>query len=119
MVYRMTNANRISSESGVLTATIPISTKPTGAEEIPTGGATKGSYSLPDAFTGATVTIGYSNDGSNFTTVPALTDENNPETVAADGTYPLPSRGFSAKYLQISSASNEAAARTITVYLKG
>ena len=78
-----------------------------------------GSYQLPSAFTGATVTINFSNDGSNWTAVPTLTHESNPETVSADGTYLLPSLAAGALAVQIVSASAEGAARTIKIYLKG
>jgi hypothetical protein len=98
------------------TAIIPINTKPSQAME--TAGAEAGSFQVPATITGATIAVEISNDGTNFTEVVEEGAEANPITVAANGIYVLPIKTFSAKYFRLTSASNEAAARSLSVYLR-
>lgn len=77
-----------------------------------------GCFQIPAAFTGATVTVKGSLDGTTFTTI-LPTNSDNTQTVAANGTYQLPLNAVNFPYLQLVSASNEAAARTINIFLRG
>lgn len=97
--------------------TVVIASGSTSAS-FPLGGYAWGSVQLPAAFTGTALTFNYSHDGSNWTAVPVEGNEVNPETVTANGTYRIPAYAFAAKYCQIVSGSSEAAARTITVFLR-
>lgn len=97
-------------------AVIPISTKPTGNIEL--AGMAAGCFQVPAAFTGPTIEVKFSIDGVTFTTVQEEGNETNPITVAAGGTYAIPRQTFGGKYMQLASASNEAAARTIAIYLR-
>lgn len=79
-----------------------------------------GSIQVPGAITGASYTLTVSNDGVTYsglrvaagTAVAAV-------NWAADNMLPLPDSLFSFKWAKIVSASNEAAARSLTVFLKG
>lgn len=99
--------------------TCTIANGQTQSTPIPTDGFITGTFSIPAAFTGTAITVKYGNvkDGT-FTTVPAQGDEENPITVATNGTYYLPVLTCSAKYFVLTSGSAEGAARTISVYLK-
>lgn len=83
-----------------------------------TGQATRGSFQIPSAFTGANVTVQVSHDGTNFVNCPVEGNEANPITVAASGTYAFPVKVFNFKYVRLRSASAEAAARTISVFTR-
>lgn len=103
--------------AGDKTATIAITAQ--ASDSVATGPAAWGSYLIPSAFTGANVTIQVSNDGTNWSTSPALPHESVPEVVVVDGNYTIPGLAFAFKFFRFYSASAEAAARTITVYMKG
>ena len=77
-----------------------------------------GSYQIPAAFTGTTITVQYSVDGSNWTTVPTEGSETNPQTVTTNGTYRLPVMTFAAKFMRLVSGTAEGAARTVKLYLR-
>ena len=77
-----------------------------------------GCFQIPSAFTGATVTVKGSLDGVTFTTI-LPTNSDNGQSVAANGTYQLPVNAVNFPFLQLVSASNEAAARTIPIFLRG
>ncbi len=79
-----------------------------------------GSIQLPSAITGTTLSFGFSNDGSNFTTVPAEGNEANPVAtgdVVASSTHALPYKTFSAKHCRINMAT-QTADRVIKVFLR-
>lgn len=79
-----------------------------------------GSYQMPAAITGTEVTVEFSNDKTNPTTVPEASSlETNPATVAANGTYLLPAMTFAAKYFRLKFTTTQAAARTIRLFMKG
>lgn len=97
--------------------TIPSGEATSGA--IPTGGRVILGLVMPAAFTGASITFTVSHDG---TTYQALYDESNTQvsvTVAASRSYQLPDALAAWPYFKIVSASNEGAARTLYVVMKG
>lgn len=96
--------------------TIAIST--TASVAFGTGQATRGSFQIPSAFTGSTVTFRVSNDGVTFTNCPVEGNESVTPTVAASGTYSFPVKFFNFRYGQLVSGSSEAAARTISCFLR-
>lgn len=98
-------------------ATATIAASGTDSTVIPLGQFNAGSVQLPSAITGEDLTFNYSHDKTNWTAVPALTDESNPATVAANGTYVIPAMAFRAPYLQLV-MDEQAAARTITIFLR-
>jgi hypothetical protein len=95
--------------------TIASGTKPSTA--FGTGQGRLGSFQL-GAFTGASVTVKVSNDGSNWTTCPTVSGESNPITVSANGAYALPEKVFNFQFGQLVSASNEAEAREIAIFTR-
>ena len=97
---------------------ITIASGSTASAAFGTGQATRGSFQIPSAFTGATVTFKVSNDGTTFTNCPVEGNESVTPTVAANGTYSFPEKFFSFRYGQLVSASAEAAARTIPCFLR-
>lgn len=97
------------------TAVIPISTS--NSQAIPLGGAERGCFQMPAAFTGTTVDVQISIDGTNFTTAVEEGAETNPITIAVNGTYALPIKTFSGKYFRLVSNGTEAAARSIAIYM--
>ncbi len=101
--------------SGVQTVTIAVDGT---TVSFGTGLAAWGAVQMPSAITGTSLTVNYSNDNSNWTAVPTEGSETNPITVEADGTYRLPSWAFSAQYIQLKMDA-QAAARTLTLFLKG
>jgi hypothetical protein len=98
------------------TAIIPINTAITNDIEL--CGAVDGCFQIPAAFTGATVAVKISIDGVTYTEVVEEGAEANPITVSAGGTYAIPKKAFAAKFMQLLSASNEAAARSILIFLR-
>lgn len=78
-----------------------------------------GQFTIPSAFTGATVTFQCSVDGSTYTTLNDSSNATISYTVTASRTYPLPDELSGAHYFRIVSASAEGAARTILLSLKG
>lgn len=103
-------------EVGVKTATIAVNTSTSSTLSI--GGARRGTFQLPTAFTGANVAVQFSIDGSVFTAVPPMTWESNPQNVAANGTYSIPAKAFDAKFMQLVSGGTENAARSIPVFFR-
>jgi len=100
--------------------TLTVAASGTTSEWFASGPWIFGSYQLPSAITGTELTVEYSNDGTNPTTVPAAsTEEDNPATVAANGTYILPAMTFAAKYFRLKFTTSQAAARTIRLFMKG
>jgi len=97
--------------------TIAISTTTSGALTIKEYG--RGGFTIPAAFTGATVTFHVSDDG---TTYAAVRDDAGSAvaavTVAASGIYNFPDAVFKHAFVKIVSASSEAAARTIKCFIK-
>ena len=100
------------------TCTIAIST--TTSDAVAIAEFNKGSFHAPAALTGANFTVHVSNDGTNYNAlqnaagtaiavIPATTNEANM----------LPAETFNFKFMKLVSASSEAAARTITIFLKG
>jgi len=94
------------------TTTRVIANGSTSTETINVAQFTSGSFSIPSAFTGATVQVQYSNNGLNWTNVESAI------SVAADNTYSLPGEAFDAQFVRLVSASSEAAERTITLGLR-
>jgi hypothetical protein len=102
----------------VETVTIANGAATSGAFRV--GEYNKGSIQVPAAITGASYTLTVSNDGVTYsglrvaagTAVAAV-------SWAADNMLPLPAEVFSFKWAKIVSASNEAAARSFSVLLKG
>jgi len=92
------------------TVTIPNGTTPTNSFRI--GSAEQGSFSTPAAITGATLQQQFSNNGTNWTAVGSAV------SVTANNTYPMHVDMFKARFGRLVSASNEAAARVITLSLK-
>ena len=97
---------------------ITIALGETASVAFGTGQATRGSFQIPSDFTGATVTFRVSNDGTTFTDCPVEGNESVSPTVAANGTYSFPVKFFSFRYGQLVSGSAEAAARTISCFLR-
>ena len=106
----------MANSSGLLTVTIANGAATSSVFSL--GIRQWGSFQIPDAFTGATVTVKGSIDGTNFTTILA-TNSDNAQSVAANGTYQLPLNAVNFPFLQLVSASNEGAARTINIFLRG
>jgi hypothetical protein len=117
MTQKMVLGQPVCTDSGVETATIAAAG--TDSTAVNASKASLGAIQIPAAFTGATVEVQYSNDGSNWTAVPALIHESNPFAVAANGTYYIPALAFNARYIRFVSAGAEAAERSITVFLRG
>mgnify|MGYP001580630546 CR=1 FL=1 len=88
------------------------------SNDIELSGAVAGVIQMPAAFTGTTVEIKFSIDGATFTTVVEEANEVNPITFAASGTYAIPIKAFSGKYMQLLSNGTEAEARTFPVFLR-
>ena len=85
-----------------------------------TSGLGRGSFQLPDAFTGTEVTVQVSNDDqapSNWSSVPVEGNEANPITVSADGAYALPMKTGFFKWFRLLSGSSEGAERTIRIFV--
>lgn len=83
-----------------------------------TGQATRGSFHIPSAFTGANVTVQVGNDITDFVSCPVEGNEANPITVAVNGTYAFPIKTFNYRYVRLRSASAEGAARTIPCFTR-
>ena len=102
-------------------ASITIANGVTASSTFQTGQATRGSFQLPSAFTltAATITVNVSNDGTTWTACPVEGNEANPITgVVVGGTYSLPVKSFSFRYLQLVAGTAQAAARTITFFTR-
>ena len=100
---------------------VAIANGATAASAYETKGATRGSFQLPAAFTltAATITVNVSNDGSTWTACPVEGNEANPITgVVVGGTYSLPVKAFSFRYLQLVAGTAQTAARTITFFTR-
>lgn len=110
----MTSPIRRSADSAELT--IPASAQ--ASDSLETDRVAWGAYQIPSAFTGSTVTVEWSNDGTNWSTVTTSSGESNPQTVSTNGTYALPVLTAAARYFRLKSGSSEAAARTIKLHLK-
>ena len=89
----------------------------TDSNDIPLDGAVAGCFQIPAAFDGTTITVKISIDGVNYTEVVEEAGETNPITVATSGTYALPIKTFSGKYMQLV-ADAQTADRTIPVTLR-
>lgn len=99
-----------------IAVTIPNNTA--ASTTIPYSGYRSGILVIPGTFTGASVSFKVSQDGVTFN---ALYNDSNTLisiTVGTDRAYRFPVEALGASYLQIVSASNEGAARTILVTLK-
>lgn len=96
----------------IQTRTVVIASAATQSEAFVAGMATEGSFSIPAAFTGATVQPQFSNDATNWTAVGSAI------SVTANNTYAIPAGVFAARYGRLVSASSEAAERTITLGLR-
>jgi hypothetical protein len=96
----------------LVTETRTIANAGTTTEAINLTNYTSGSFSIPSAFTGTTITPQYSNDNSNWTAVGSAI------TVATNGTYDIPSTFFNAKYGRFVAGSSQGAERTITFGLR-
>lgn len=94
----------------IRTLVIPLGA--TQSEIFEAGSVESGTFSIPAAFTGATVQPQFSNDGTNWTDVGSAI------SVAANGTYVIPADIFKASRGRLVSASSEVAARTLTLGLK-
>lgn len=97
--------------------TATIANGQTASNNIELCGAVAGSVQLPAAITGTALTIKGSIDGVTYTEVVEEGGESNPLVVAAAGTYALPIKTFSYKYLQLVMDA-QGAARSISVYLR-
>ena len=96
--------------------TVTIANGATAASAYETKGAERGSFQLPAAMTGTTITINVSNDAATWTACPIEGNEINPITsTAASKTYSLPTKAFNFRYIQLVSGSAEAAARSILI----
>ena len=82
------------------------------AAQFMSGGFSRGTFQQPSAFTGATIQPAMSNDGTNFT------DSGAAITVTDDETYAIPAAVFAAKFIRLTSASSEGAARSLKIFLK-
>lgn len=100
-----------------LNATIAIST--TTSDALCIQEYNMGSFQIPAAITGTTLTIHVSNDNSNFV---ALQDAAGSAIaavpVSANESCPFPAAAFNFKYAKFVSNQTELAARTIAVLLK-
>jgi len=96
---------------GILEADLVIAISTTAAH-FGSGGYSRGTFQIPAAFTGATIQPAFGNDGTNFT------DSGGTISVSTDGTYAIPAACFAGKFIRLTSASSEAAARTLKVFLK-
>lgn len=95
----------------VRNATVAIAISTTDTDAIASAGSNTGTFQIPAAFTGATMQPKFSNDGTNYTAVGSTI------SVSANGTYVIPADCFRARYFKLTSASSEAAARTIRLFL--
>lgn len=85
---------------------------------IPIASYRRGGFIIPAAFTGASVSFKVSQDGTTWTALYNSSNTLISITVGTDRAYPLPTEAFGFEYVQIVSASNEAAARSILVSRK-
>lgn len=92
--------------------TIKIVSAASQSEIFEAGFATEGTFSIPAAFTGATIQPQFSNNGVSWTNVGSAI------TVAANNTYIIPSDTFKARFGRLVSASSETAERIITLGLR-
>lgn len=82
-------------------------------------GVEYGSFAIPSAFTGATVSFKASFDGTNFVAAYDTANALISITVNTSRAYPIPLTLIGHPFLTILSASNEGADRTILVSRKG
>ena len=113
------NGNAI--KRGVVEGDASVASGGTTSGWIAAGGAVFGSFQLPSSIDGTEITIQFSNDATNATAVPeASSTENNPATVAANGTYLFPVGTFAAKFFRfVFTTAQSGGARTIHYFLKG
>lgn len=97
---------------------ITIASGQTASAAFGTGQAKQGSFQIPAAFTGTTVTFKVSNDGVTFTNCPVEGNESVTPTITAGGTYSFPQKFFNFRYGQLVSGSAEGAARTIPCFMR-
>ncbi len=93
------------------TVTIPSGGSNSGS--LTPGEYSQGTFQTPAALTGTTITVQFSNDDTNWTAAAAAI------SVSADSTYVIPADAFKAKYIRFVSNGTEAAARILTLFLKG
>jgi hypothetical protein len=96
----------------VQSRTVKIVAAGTQSEPFEAGQATEGSFSIPAAFTGATVQPQFSNDALSWTSV------GSPISVTVNNTYAIPDGVFKARFGRLVSASSEGAERLITLGLR-
>ena len=98
--------------ASIQSRTILIASAASQSEAFEAGMATEGSFSIPAAFTGATVQPQFSNDAVNWTAVGSAI------SVAVNNTYSIPADVFKARFGRLVSASSEAAERTLTLGMR-
>jgi hypothetical protein len=100
----------------VAQATIANGTKPLTAP-VNLEGMRSGGVVFPAVFTGATVTVEVSADGTNF--FPLYDNAGNAQTITPEtsSACAIPAAAFAFPWLQLQSASNEGAARSLTICL--
>jgi len=106
-------------ERGIRQTTVTIAASGTNSSSFEVSLFAWGVFQLPSAISGTEFTVEFSIDGSTFYTVPPDSIGANPITGAvASRTYLLPLATFAARYARIVATTSQAAARTITLFLK-
>lgn len=98
--------------------TVTIANNAAASSAIPYGGYRSGIFIMPAAFTGASVSFKVSADGSTWNALYNASNTLISITIGTDRAYPFPAEALGAKYVQLLSASNEGAARSIVCLLK-
>lgn len=99
--------------------TVTIAATETESAAIKIDGYALGSYSLPSAMTGSTISFKVSNDGTTYTAlVGATASAVSAVTHGGARQIPFPAELWNFKWAKIVSGSAEGAERTIGVFLK-
>lgn len=102
--------------SFMTTQTVKILNGNSASEWFRIGDSERGAYQCPGTLTGTTITVEISNDaGGTGVAAGASTGENNPQTIAANGTYPIPRLAFNALYARLKSNATESGERVFTI----
>jgi hypothetical protein len=104
--------------SELIVKAIPADGNTSAAER--THGYRAGSFQLPAAMVGTSVTVEVSVNGTNFSEVLELAaSEANPVTVAANACFALPEKTFSFPWFRFKSNGTETSGASITVWMRG
>ena len=112
----MSAGTKIGRDVGTHNVTIPSGST---SATLGIGPAAWGVFQFPAAMTGTSLTIQFSVDKTNWTTVPTSGSEANPVSFVANQTVQIMTIAFSSGWIRFLSNGSEAADREIKVTLKG